>query len=84
MKRKGIVKGGKLVSDAALDRTKFAKVDIRHWEEVTFSAKRPLILTNMPASSYELTTNGKGDFTLHVLNPSDFWRISNYLVIQTD
>ena len=31
LKRKGIVKGGKLVSDAALDRTKFAKVDIRHW-----------------------------------------------------
>lgn len=84
LKRKGIVKGGKLVSDAALDRTKFAKVDIRKWEEVTFSAKRPLILTNMPASSYELTTNGKGEFTLHVLNPSDFWRISNYLVIQTD
>lgn len=84
LKRKGILKKGKLVADAALDRSKFAKVDIRHWREVSFTAKRPRILTNMPSSSYELTTTGNKNFTLTVKSPSDFWRISTYLVIQTD
>lgn len=84
LKRKGILKKGKIVADAALDRSKFAKVDIREWREVNFTAKRPRILTNIPASSYEITTTGNRNFTLTVKNPSDFWRISTYLVIQTD
>lgn len=84
LKRKGILKKGKIVADAALDRSKFAKVDIREWREVSFTAKRPRILTNMPASSYEITTTGNRNFTLTVKNSSDFWRISTYLVIQTD
>ena len=84
LNRKGVTKKGKIVPDAVLDRTKFATVDIRKWREVSFQAKRPRILTNMPASSYQLTTDGYGNFTLIVDNPSDFWRISSYLVIQTD
>lgn len=84
LKRKGITSRGNLVANAALDRSKFYKVDIRTWREVSFQAKRPRILTDMPASSYELTTSGDRNFTLYVKTPADFWRISNYLVIQTD
>lgn len=84
LKRKGILKRGKIVANAILDRSKFAKVDIREWREVSFTAKRPRILTNMPASSYELTTTGNHNFTLIIKKPSDFWRISSYLVIQTN
>lgn len=84
LKRKGILKKGRIVADAALDRSKFAKVDIRQWREISFTAKRPRILTDMPTSSYEITTTGDKNFTLTVKNPSDFWRISSYLVIQTD
>ncbi len=85
LKRKGVItRKGKIVSDGVMDRTKFAKVDIRNWTEVSFTAQKPRILTNTPSTSYELTTNGDGNFTLTVKNPSDFWRISNYLVIQTD
>lgn len=84
LKRKGILKKGKIVADATLDRSKFAKIDIRKWREINFTAKRPRILTNMPSSSYEITTTGNRNFTLTVKNPSDFWRISSYLIIQTD
>lgn len=84
LKRKGILKRGKIVANAVLDRSKFAKVDIREWREVSFNAKRPRILTNMPTSSYELTTTGNNYFTLIIKKPSDFWRISTYLVIQTN
>lgn len=84
LKRKGILKKGKIIADASLDRNKFAKIDIRKWREINFTAKRPRILTNMPSSSYEITTTGNRNFTLTVKNPSDFWRISSYLIIQTD
>lgn len=84
LQRKGILKKGKLVSESILDRSKFKQVNIRNWKEVTFTAKKPRILSNMPASSYELTTDGKGNFTLNIINPSDFWKITSYLIIQTE
>lgn len=84
LERKGVIKKKRLIPESALDKNKFARVDIRKYREVTFSAKKPKILTDMPQNSYSLTTNGTGDFTLRITNPSDFWRISNYLIIQTD
>lgn len=84
LKHNGIIKKGRIVSNTVFDRTKFRKIDIRKWREVTFPAKRPRILTTMPSTSYEITTAGDGNFTLHIKNPTDFWNISNYLVIQTD
>lgn len=80
----GIVKKGKLVAKGALDRTKFARVDIRSFTEMEFDAKHPKILTPMPEGSYTLTTNGKNHYSLKINNPGEFWRISNYLVIQTN
>lgn len=84
LQRKGILKKGKLISESMLDRSKFKQVNIRHWKEVTFSAKKPRILSNMPASSYEMTTDGQGNFTLNIINPADFWKITSYLIIQTN
>lgn len=85
LKRKGVIsKKGALLSDAVLDRSKFAKVDIRNWREVSFTAKKPRVITPMPPSSYEITLNGKDNFTLTIKNPTDFWGVSNYLVIQTN
>lgn len=84
LERKGIVRKKRLVSDSALDKSKFAKVDIRKWTEISFFAKRPRILTDTPSSAYKLTTTGDNNFTLQVTNPTDFWSVSNFLVIQTD
>lgn len=84
LQNSGIVKKGKLVAQGALDRSKFARVDIRSFTEMEFDAKHPRILTPMPEGSYTLTTNGKNHYSLKINNPSEFWRISNYLVIQTN
>lgn len=84
LEQKGIIKKGKLQPQASLDRSKFMKVDIRSFTEIQFNAKRPRILTAMPQSSYTITTDGSNSYTLHITNPTDFWKMSNYLVIQTD
>lgn len=84
LKRRGIIKGKKLLADGALDKSKFAKVDIRKFKEISFEAKRPRILTNTPPSSYTLATKGKHSYTLYITNVTAFWSISNFLIIQTD
>ncbi len=84
LQRKGILRKGKLVAEAMLNKSALTKVDIRLAKEFAFAAKRPKILTNMPPSSYRLTTGGNGHFLLNITNPTDFWSISNVLVIQTD
>lgn len=84
LKGKGIISKKKLVADAALDKSKFTKVDVRDYREVTFAAKNPKVLTNMPQSSYVLQSNGYRSYTLRITNVTAFWSISNYLVIQTD
>lgn len=84
LERRGIIKKKRMVPESALDKSKFAKVDIRKWREITFEAKKPRILTSMPAQSYTLSTDGKGSFTLRISNPGEFWSVSNFLVIQSD
>ena len=84
LERKGIIKKKRLIPESALDKSKFAKIDIRKYREVTFYAKKPKILTDMPQRTYTLTTDGNGNFTLRITSPDDFWKVSNYLVIQTD
>lgn len=83
LEAKGVLYKGKLRTSNALNRDLFKKVDIRKFTEITFTAKKPKIITYAPATTYELTTNGAGTFTLHITNVTQFWSVSNYLVIQT-
>ncbi len=83
LQRKGVLKKKKLQSDV-FSNAKFAKIDVRKFKEISFTAKRPRILTNMPTSAYTLTTSGNNEYLLKIIDPTLFWSISNYLVIQTD
>jgi hypothetical protein len=38
----------------------------------------------MPASSYEFVPDGDGKTILKVKDPTAFWSVSNFLIIQTD
>ena len=40
------------------------------------------ILTTHPAGSYAMEKDDKGQLTLKITNPKDFWSVSKYLVIQ--
>ena len=71
------------ISKANINLSDFKKVDIREFAGLTISSNRVKILSQMPASSYSLTTNGDGTITLDILSPADFWQYSNILIIQT-
>lgn len=83
---KGLLSGGflkkKKVDTAKLQAENFNKVDIRMFNDIVLQSKKPKILTQMPSSSYQLINNGDGTSTLHIINPSEFWSVSNFLIIQ--
>lgn len=84
LQQKGVLKKGKVIAEALIDKSMMMKIDIRKAKEFAFRAKKPRILTNMPSSAYILTTGGDKNFILRVTNPTDFWSLSNILIIQTD
>lgn len=83
----GLLKGGflskKKVNYNAIDKNKFSAVDIRSFREVTLKSSNPKILTPQPNnSSYHFEDNGNGTCTLVITNPTTFWSVSNFLIIQ--
>lgn len=82
--KKRFLKESKLLNEKEFDERDFQTVDIRQCTELSFNAKNPKILTNMPKSSYVITKANKGEYLLSITNTTSFWSVSNYLVIQTD
>ena len=62
----------------------FSSVDIRLFREVTVNSSSPKILTSMPESSYNWVKLGDGIMLLKIKDPSLFWSLSNFLIIQTN
>lgn len=83
---KGLLSGGflkkKKVDSDKLKEENFSKVDIRYFNDVKLNSKKPKVMTQMPSSSYTITKNSDGTCTLHISDPSTFWSVSNFLVIQ--
>ncbi len=82
--KKALLKGNKLLNEREFDNRYFQRVDIRQCTELTFEAKKPRVLTNMPKNSYILESVNKGVYCLSITNSTSFWSISSYLIIQTD
>jgi len=87
LKAAGVLSGSGLFSKARLkssdfDASKFKKVDIRKYTSVKLNGKNPKVLTPSPASSYSISDNGDGTSTLTITDPTAFWGVSNFLVVQ--
>jgi len=66
------------------DKTYFTKVDITTLTELAINKKKAVLLTNHPAGSYKFDGTKKSVDKLVILNYSDFWSRSKYLVIIAD
>lgn len=87
LKSAGLLKGGflakKKVNYSEVDKSKFVAVDIRKFREVTLKSDNPKILTPIPNNrSYHFEDNGNGTCTLVITNATQFWSVSNFLIIQ--
>ncbi len=82
LKDQKILQKGDVLRSADFNKEYFTQIDIRTTKEINIYAKRAELLTSHPAGSYELEKDGKGLLILKILNPSEFWSVSRYLVIQ--
>lgn len=78
----GLFKKGQVMEDANINKDYFTQIDIRTTKEIKLYSKDADILTTHPAGSYALEADSKGQLTLKITNPQNFWSVSKYLVIQ--
>lgn len=84
----GLITGGGFLSKAKVNNSNlnsnlFQKVDIRQITQINIPAKSFKILSPMPESSYSVEKAGKESSVLIINNPTHFWSVSHYLIIQT-
>ena len=78
----GLFKKGSVLKDGDVNKDYFTQVDIRTTKEIKLYSKDADILTTHPTGSYALEKDDKGQLTLKITNPKEFWSVSKYLVIQ--
>ena len=82
LKAQKILQSGDVLKSADFNKDYFTQIDIRTTKEIKLYSKRAELLTTHPSGSYELVKDDKGQLTLKITNPTEFWSISRYLVIQ--
>ena len=82
LKDQKILEKGDVLKSADFNKDYFTQIDIRTDKEIKLYSKRAELLTTHPTGSYELVKDAKGQLTLRITNPTEFWSVSRYLVIQ--
>ena len=82
LKSQKILQSGDVLKNADFNKDYFTQIDIRTTKEIKLYSKRAELLTTHPAGSYELVKDDKGQLTLKITNPKEFWSVSRYLVVQ--
>lgn len=82
LKDQKILEKGDVLKSADFNKDYFTQIDIRTDKEIKLYSKRAELLTTHPVGSYELVKDAKGQLALKIINPTEFWSVSRYLVIQ--
>ena len=87
LKDAGLLKGGFMKKSTidinSIDKNLALTVDIRKTTEININSKKAKVLTQMPTDAYTIE-NGKDKSVLRISNPTRFWSVTRYLIIQTD
>ena len=72
----------KKVMNIEFDKSAFTQVDLRNISSIPTNSKKAKILSLHPANSYNLVTGADKKIIIVITNPSKFWSVSKYLVVQ--
>lgn len=85
LKRYNIIETGFLrktkIMEGDFEKSYFTKADKRTISEIPLHAKKAKVLSKHPAGSYTIDDNG-GVKTIRITNPTKFWELSNFLIVQ--
>lgn len=87
LKDEKIISGGVFTSSktlpAGFNKEYFTKVDIRQFTSLPLNSKKATLKSNHPKDSYELAKDpNTKELTLKIINTTEFWSVSRYLVIE--
>ncbi|MCE2616846.1 MAG: hypothetical protein ACTTKN_09560 [Phocaeicola sp.] len=82
LKEQKILVDGDVLKNKDFNKDYFTQIDIRTDKAIKLYSKNATLLTTHPAGSYSLDKDDKGQLTLNIIKPSDFWSVSRYLVIK--
>ena len=82
LKEQKILQKGDVLQSDDFNKDYFTQIDIRTDKEIKLYSKSAKLLTNHPEGSYSLVKDTKGQYILKITNPSKYWSVSRYLVIQ--
>lgn len=82
LKEQKILQKGDVLKSGNFNKDYFTKIDIRYDKKIKLYSKSAKLLTNHPAGTYKLEKDSKGQYVLDITNPTEFWSVSKYLVIQ--
>lgn len=88
-----LLKEAKIVTDAGIfqskkvmendfDKNVFTQIDLRNTSLISTNSKNAKILSSHPQNSYTLETGADKNITIKITDPSKFWSVSKYLVVQ--
>ncbi|HEY5590468.1 MAG TPA: hypothetical protein VIK55_05570 [Paludibacter sp.] len=70
------------VMNSEFDKKAFTQVDLRNISSIVTNSKSVKILSSHPQDSYNLVAGADKKITIEITNPSRFWSVSKYLVVQ--
>ena len=73
---------GDVLKNGDFNKDYFTPIDIRYDKEIKLYSKNAKVLTTHPAGSYALEKDSNGQYEIHITNPTKFWSVSKYLVVQ--
>lgn len=82
LKEQKILKDGDVLQSGDFNKDYFTKIDIRYDKVLKLYSKSAKLLTNHPAGSYAVKKDNNNQCYLQITNPSEFWSVSKYLVVQ--
>jgi len=65
-----------------LNRAAFTRIDTREVTSINLNSRSGQVLTNHPIRSYKIHVIDR-NATLEIINPTEFWSMSKYLVVKT-
>ena len=81
LKDHNILKHGDVLAQG-VNLSYFTEIDVRNVRTIPLGSKSAKLLTTHPKGSYSLDKNDDKTYTLRITDPSSFWSVSRYLVIQ--
>lgn len=88
LKDAGLLKGGFLkkskVDFNTIDKNLATTIDIRNTTTINIDSKNVKVLSQMPTDAYTIEQKDKKSSVLRITNPTRFWSVTRYLIIQTD